>query len=326
MAIHKLRALEYLLAVVEHGGFAPAARRLGVAAPSVHRLVKALEAELGTVLIDRDSQPLRATPEGTAYVARARELLVGLQQLDASLRDRQASPTGTVVLAAQSVVAEFVLPRVLPRFHEQFPGVRIDLRDPGPLRDLSQTGADALLQFGWAPPQDAALRVLAHTRWLVVAAPAFWERHGWPRHPGDLAGLPAVKFRTPYGQTLNRWAFERAGERVEVEIDGWLEGDQRQALDAPVMAGQLMARVNDFTARELLVSGRVVPVLLEWEAQNSPPLSLLIRRSLTRQPRVRALVDGLTAWAEAEAAQRLPAGLGPVRPAKRPDWFTRRAG
>jgi DNA-binding transcriptional LysR family regulator len=47
MAIHKLRGLQYLVAVVDHGGFNAAARHLGVAAPSVHRLVQALEAELG---------------------------------------------------------------------------------------------------------------------------------------------------------------------------------------------------------------------------------------------------------------------------------------
>ena len=61
MAIHKLRALEYLVAVIEHGGFAAAGRRLGVAAPSIHRLVSALESELGLPLLDRSSSPIRPT-------------------------------------------------------------------------------------------------------------------------------------------------------------------------------------------------------------------------------------------------------------------------
>ncbi|MCM0608121.1 MAG: LysR family transcriptional regulator [Ideonella sp. WA131b] len=53
MGIHKLRGLEYLVAAVDSGSFSAAARRLGVATPSVHRLVQALEAELGVSLIDR---------------------------------------------------------------------------------------------------------------------------------------------------------------------------------------------------------------------------------------------------------------------------------
>jgi DNA-binding transcriptional LysR family regulator len=117
--IHKLRALEYLTAVVEHGGFSAAARKLGVAPPSVHRLVKALEAELGMVLIDHSAAPLRPTPDATPYVERARQLLDELQRLDASLHDQGAAPSGTVTIAAQSVVLQFVLPSVLTRLHHR---------------------------------------------------------------------------------------------------------------------------------------------------------------------------------------------------------------
>lgn len=53
MAVHKLHGLEYLAAVDDCGGFNAAGRQLGVAAPSVRRLVQALEAELGLPLIDR---------------------------------------------------------------------------------------------------------------------------------------------------------------------------------------------------------------------------------------------------------------------------------
>ena len=170
MAIHKLRALEYLVAVVEHGSFAAAARQLGVAAPSVHRLVSALEAELGQPLLLRDGTRLMPTPDARAYVERARELVADLQGLDASLRDSAQAPTGTLVLAAQSVVMHFVLAEALPKFHEAFPGIRVDLRDAGASRDLGQLGADLLLMFGWPPPQPAVMRTLAQTRWLVVGA------------------------------------------------------------------------------------------------------------------------------------------------------------
>ena len=117
MAIHKLRGLEYLLAVVDQGGFNAAARHLGVAAPSVHRLVNALEAELGIPLIDRSAQPLKPAPHAVAYIQRARALLGELRELDASLRDQSHAPRGTIVVAAHSIVLQFVLADALPRFH-----------------------------------------------------------------------------------------------------------------------------------------------------------------------------------------------------------------
>lgn len=324
MAIHKLRALEYLAAVVEHGGFNAAARRLGVSAPSVHRLVKALEAELGQPLLDRASTPMRPTPDAAAYVERARQLVAELQGLDASLHDRAGAPSGTIAVAAHSVVLQLVLTELLPRFHTRHPGIRVDLVDAGTERDLSRLATDVLLMFGWPPPQAASLRTLAETRWLIVAAPSYWARHGVPRHPSELARHPCVMFRVPYGEVLRRFAFQRGDERVEVEVDGWLTGDHRAALDAPVLAGQMVARINDLTARQGLRDGSLQPVLLDWVGLNSPPLNLLIRRAQARQPRVRAWVDFMAEELAAMTRHRLPAGLPPVQPSQRPDWFRRR--
>ena len=146
MAIHKLRGLEYLVAVVDEGGFNAAARHLGVAAPSVHRLVRALEAELGITLLDRSVQPLKPTPHAVAYVERARALLGELRELDAGLRDHNRAPRGTIVVAAHSVVLQFVLAGALARFHSRYPDVHVELIEAGSSRDLGRLGADALLR------------------------------------------------------------------------------------------------------------------------------------------------------------------------------------
>jgi DNA-binding transcriptional LysR family regulator len=326
MSIHKLRALEYLVAVVDHGGFAAGARRLGVATPSVHRLVGALEAEVGVVLLHRDGPKAAPTREGAAYVERARRLLQDAAELDASVRDVARTPTGTLVLAYQNVVATFLLPGLLPSFHVAYPGIRIELRDAGTSRDLVQVGADLMLSFGWPSTQDALVRTIAYTRWVVAATPAYWSRHGVPREPSDLARMPCAVFRVPYGEPLRRWIFARGRERTEVEVDGWLMSDERSALDGPVVAGQLAARLNDLTARDGLRDGRLQPVLLDWEGVSAPPLTLLVRRSLARQPRVRAFERHLHASLEPALRERLPAGLPPVPVPARPEWFGRRAG
>jgi DNA-binding transcriptional LysR family regulator len=324
MAIHKLRALEYLVAVVDHGGFAAGARRLGVATPSVHRLVGALEAEVGVALLHRDGAAPVPTREGAAYVERARRLLQDAAELDASVHDAARAPTGTLVIAYQNVVATFVLPALLPSFHAAFPGIRVELRDAGTTRDLVQTGADLLLAFGWPSTQDALVRTVAYTRWVVAAAPAFWARHGVPREPADLARMPCALFRVPYGQVMRRWIFARGRERAEVEVDGWLVSDERSALDGPVLAGQLAGRLNDLTARDGLRDGRLQPVLLDWEGVSAPPLTLLVRRALARQPRVRAFERHLRSSVEAIVRERLPAGLPPVPVPARPEWFSKR--
>jgi DNA-binding transcriptional LysR family regulator len=324
MPVHKLRGLEYLVAVVEHGGFNAAARQLGVAAPSVHRLVRALEMELGVELLDRASRPLRPTAFAAGYVERARALLGEMRELDAGLRDQSQAPRGTITLAAHSVVMQFVLPDLLGRFHARYPEIRLDIQDAGNVRDLGRLGTDMLMQFGWPPPQDAALRTLAETRWLVVATPAYWARHGQPRHPAELAGHACGLFRTPFGEVIRHWTFEREGERVAIDVDGWLVSDNREVLDAALLGGHLVARINDLTAHPGLADGRLRPVLLDWVGQHSPPLSLVIKRSLLRQPRIRAWIDFAAEHAQQLDARRQPADLPPVPAAERPDWWRRR--
>jgi DNA-binding transcriptional LysR family regulator len=324
MAIHKLRGLEYLVAVVDHGGFNAAARHMGLSPPSVHRLVQALEAELGMQLIDRSAHPLRPTPQAANYVERARTLLAELRDLDAGLRDQGHAPRGTIKVAAHSVVSHFVLADALPQFQERYPEIRIELTDAGDSRDLARLGTDALLQFGWPPEQDAVLRTLADTRWLVVAAPSYWARHGVPDHPVALAERPCALFKTPFGEVIRHWVFVRNGQQVTVEVDGWLVSDNRSILDGPLYAGQLAARINDLTAHPGLIDGRLQPVLLDWHGLNAPPLSLLIRRSLTRQPRMRAWVNFLVELSGRLGADRRPAGLPPVKPSQPPDWWRRR--
>ena len=324
MAVHKLRGLEYLVAVVDSGGFNAAGRQLGVAAPSVHRLVRALESELGVPLIDRSAQPLRPTPHAVAYIERARVLLAELRELDASLHDQAATPRGTISLAAHTVVLQYVLPAMLPRFHARYPEICLNIVEAGSSRDLSKLGTDALLQFGWPPQQDAILRTLAETRWLIVATPSYWARHGVPAHPSDLARHPCALFKTPFGEVLRQWVFEKDGERVVVQVEGWLLSDSRHVHDAALYGGQIVARVNDLTAHPGIGDGSLQPVLLDWTGLNSPPLSMIIKRSLTRQPRMRAWVDFMAEQSEQLVQRRQPAGLPSVRPAERPDWWRKR--
>lgn len=324
MAIHKLRGLEYLVAVVDTGSFSAAARHLGVATASVHRLVSALEGELAAVLVDRSTQPLRPTPHAVAYVERARDLLSQMREIDASLHDQTEAPRGTITIAADSVVREYLLPRMLVAFHDRCPEVEVVVGEAGTVRDLARLGTDMLMQSGWPPPQDAVLRTLGESRWLVVATPSYWARHGVPQTPADLVRHPCALYRTPSGEVLRHWVFERDGDRRTVGVAGWIQSDSRTVLDGPLLAGHVVARVSDLSVQPRLDDGSLQPVLLDWTGLNAPPVSLVARRSLVRQPRVRAWIDLAVHHLQQLVRQRLPEGLPAVRPSERPDWWRRR--
>src|SRR5262245_23255258 len=70
-----LNALARFAAVVEHDGFSPAARALGVPRQSLHRSVAQLESAAGVQLLDRGARQVRPTDAGRRLFAHATVIL-----------------------------------------------------------------------------------------------------------------------------------------------------------------------------------------------------------------------------------------------------------
>ena len=111
------------------------------------------------------------------------------------------------------------------------------------------------------------------------------------------------------GILIDLWEFERGGDKVSVKVGGWLCSNDREVVLAAVLAGEGVARFSEASTRSQLQSGRLVPVLPDWEVQGGPPLNLLYRASNRRTPRVRLLLDfivGLVQQFEAEGTAGAP--------------------
>ena len=75
----KWAELRAFVAVVEHEGFAPAARALKVAPSGVSRLITNLEARLGARLLNRTTRQVTLTEAGERFYARGRDVLHGFE-------------------------------------------------------------------------------------------------------------------------------------------------------------------------------------------------------------------------------------------------------
>jgi LysR family transcriptional regulator, chromosome initiation inhibitor len=86
-------ALECLAAIVEEGGFDKAAQRLNITQSAVSQRLRALEAQVGTVLIVR-SRPLRATAAGRLLLKHTRQMRLLRADVERELRELAPSSTG----------------------------------------------------------------------------------------------------------------------------------------------------------------------------------------------------------------------------------------
>ena len=124
--------------VIEAGSFAGAARELGLSPAVVTRLVADLEEHLGARLINRTTRRLALTDTGELYLERVRQILTEVEEADALASAVTNDPRGHLRVLAPPAFAVHQLAKLLPRFHELYPKVTIELSSPGPVETIDE--------------------------------------------------------------------------------------------------------------------------------------------------------------------------------------------
>lgn len=165
-----LRHLQGFVAVAEERHFGRAARRLGIAQPSLSRQVYALERELGAELLDRASRPLRLTAAGDDLLQEARSILDRAERAVERTRRTARGERGRLSVATLPWAYSSTLPCILRAFREYAPRVRLELstRTGDELADaLAKDWVDVGLER--VPVLTSALQAeLLHEEKLVV--------------------------------------------------------------------------------------------------------------------------------------------------------------
>jgi DNA-binding transcriptional LysR family regulator len=291
----KLKAIQYFLAAAEAGSLSAAARQQGVTLQAVAKLVSALEAELGATLFQRGSRGLQLTPDGVQYAEACSPLLAQLQAADEGLRQARQRPQGTLVVGGTPFLLQHCIVPALPAFHASYPDLTLDLRAVLHLEESATKDCDLLLLHGWFEAGSWVRRELPVMAQVTAATPAYWQRNGIPRHPRDLAGHTCLSYRNPYGKLLDLWRYRQTGAQgevvEEVVVRGWLNSNHRDNLLELALADGGVMRIAYATAQADLASGRLVPVLLDWELMDPPPLAMYFRPELRRTLRLRVFAD-----------------------------------
>lgn len=120
-----LRRLEHLVAVVEEGSFAAAARRMNLTQPALTRSIQTLEDEAGMPLFDRGARGVTLTSTGQLVLGRARRILFEASCLERDLQLVQQHEMGCVRFGLGAFVAAILLPRVLRLMQRDWPNLRV---------------------------------------------------------------------------------------------------------------------------------------------------------------------------------------------------------
>jgi LysR family transcriptional regulator, regulator of abg operon len=121
----RLTQIRDFIAVVECASVRGAARKLGVAQPTISKSVRALESELHVQLLGRNSRGIVPTPAGRAFFARARAAHSELRKAEEEVAELDGSMGSAVSLGIGPAGVSPILPAAIARFREQFPRARI---------------------------------------------------------------------------------------------------------------------------------------------------------------------------------------------------------
>ena len=323
----KLRALQYFVAAAEEGSFSGAARRLDVSVPSVAKLVTSMERALGARLLDRSPQGMKLTARGEAYLETCAPLLQQLADADRAVSDLPSQPERTLVVGAPGLLSRLVIIPALEQFRMRLPNVRIDLRviDHLTVTDAQTRGLDALVALGWPGNVNLVQRRLAQSRLIVCASPGYWEKHGMPSRPRDLAAHQCVLVRTPERTVIDLWRHMRGVESEQVVVRGWMISESRDYVLQAVLAGMGVGRFADLSVWSHIKAGTLQPAMVDWVSNDSPPYSVLYRPEARRDMAVKAFTAFMAELLGGIESECLRA-IGARPSATRPGWYARRQG
>lgn len=166
-----------LIAVGESENFTLAARRLGLAQPTVHRAVSQVENNAGRRLFERASFGMLPTRLCQSLIQGARLAIYEIDQADAELAEFNGGEAGQVVIGAMPLARSTLLPRALSRFRQQRPTYPVRILD-GPydelLGGLRRGSIDFLIGAlrDPAPIGDIVQQPLFDDRLALIAGPA----------------------------------------------------------------------------------------------------------------------------------------------------------
>jgi len=268
-----LEDLHLALTVAESGGFAAAARRVGLDPSSVSRIIAGLEAELGIRLFQRSTRRLALTEEGRAYLDRTAPLLEELEQArEAALQGRSTQSGWLRLTTSVAFGSDWIVPR-LPAFRRAYPDIALDLVLTDGNLDLVSEGIDLALRLAPAPTGDLISTRLTETRYRVVASPDWVLGHGAPLTPEALSDLACIRQSLPGYR--DRWRFrpstpadkdQDAEPVIDVPVGGTVLISSPLAIRQAARAGLGPALLADWLVGDDLAAGRLVDLFPHHQA------------------------------------------------------------
>ena len=275
--------------VVDDGSFTRAAERLKLSRSVVSKYVTRLEGRLGARLLNRTTRRLSLTEAGRIFYERSRRGLQDIEEAEAEVSRLQEKPRGVLRINSPMSFGILHIAPALPEFLALHPEVSVEMNLDDRVVDVIEEGFDVSIRITEMPDSSLIARRLAACRHVIVAAPAYLEKHGTPRTPEDLRDHNIISFS--YQASANDWHFiSPDNKQVSVPVSGSMQANNSLALREALLRGAGITRTPTFVVGKDVQDGHLLSILGNYRTlEVSIYLVYPQRRHLS--PKVRAFVD-----------------------------------
>lgn len=290
-----LNDLYFFVQVVDHRGFAAAARELGMPRSRLSRRIGLLEQRLGVRLVQRSTRSFAITDIGAEFYRHCVAMLVEADAAEEAIDRIRAKPSGIVRVSCPSSVLYFQVADMIARFMAGCPDVEVHLESTNRRVDVIREGFDIAIRVRFPPLEesDLVMKVLAHSPQRLVASPSLIEGLSLPLLPADLSRLPSLAWGPPHQD--HAWQLEGPdGAVARIPHKPRLITEDMVTLRLAALRGVGIVQMPTIVAGADLTAETLVDLLSGWAPRTGIIHAVFpSRRGLL--PSVRALLDFLAA-------------------------------
>ncbi|WP_290705395.1 LysR family transcriptional regulator [Amphritea sp.] len=281
-------AIPVFVAVVESGGFSPAARFLGISKSAVSKRITQLEQQLGVKLLHRTTRKLSLTEAGEHYFEHALKANRAARDAEDAVAQLQGEPQGRLrINTAMSFGRLHVVP-MIPAFLKRYPKVSIDLELDDKTVDLVQGGVDIAIRGGAMNDSTLIARKLVSLHSVLCVSQSYLNQHGCPEQLDDLLRHNCLSFS--YSTDAKGWGFSRGGLAQNVAVSGNYQVNNSEALLDAVLQGVGISRLPTFVVGPYIRSGQLIQLFPEYRMPMQDISAVMIERQYM-PAKVRAFLD-----------------------------------
>lgn len=249
----------YFTAVVDAGTITGAAKNLGISKAVVSKQILALEEELGTALLHRNTRHMHPTDAGSRFYEQAKAALHQAEEAYAEVKLGGAIAEGQFRMTAPVDYGIQHLAPLVTKFVSDHERVNIDLHLSDERLDPVEHQFDLTFRVGWPRDSSNQMRKVAEFEEWAVASPNLAETVSLPQDLADLNFISNAALKDP-----SHWTFSQGEQTREMKFTSSLRLNATPAISRAIAVGSCFSILPDFLVSDDVAAGRLCRLLPDW--------------------------------------------------------------